>query len=230
MSSIRRRAAASASSKELPGTNSGNDTRTHSTPQQQQRCVPPTPQSIRLTAVALSSPIGTGYTPTPDACCLLLLRRRPQVVLVSTTCLLAVAAAAAVLWCYSITQPSSWPYTTAQQQQQQQQGLLADLGYSGSSSWAVSQVASTTAPDGTTYGPSLGIFPHGCKWRDVSHPNSSDISYEYWVPTAPAAAAEGAGDSQGAAGVWSNQQPAACRLQASAAPGELGVETAGRGR
>lgn len=132
-----------------------------------------------------------------------------------------------MLW-RSITQLSSWPYTT--QQQQQQQGLLAGLGYnsgSSGSSWAVSQVASTTAPDGTTYGPSLGIFPHGCKWRDVSHPNSSDISYEYWVPAASSSAADGERESQGAAGVWSKQQPAACRLQESAAPGELGADTEG---
>lgn len=93
----------------------------------------------------------------------------------------------------------------------QQQPLAVFLGYSSSpgsgstSDWQVSQVHSTTAADGRVYGPSLGIFPHGCKWRDVSAAgNSSQVTYEYW---------------DAAAAAWTSEQPAPCRVQGFATPG-----------
>jgi hypothetical protein len=75
-------------------------------------------------------------------------------------------------------------------------------------------VRSSTAADGTVYGPSLGIFPAGCKWRDVTAPNSSDVAYEYWDPVAAA---------------WTAVQPPACRLQGFAAPGAYACLVCGEG-
>jgi hypothetical protein len=117
-------------------------------------------------------------------------------------CLLAVVAAVYI-----------WHQLSSQSQQQAwQEPLAAFLGYSStnssssgnSSSWQVGQVHSTVGPDGTTYGPSLGIFPHGCKWRDVTAPNTTQVTYQYW---------DAATES------WTQEQPQACRVKGFAAPG-----------
>ena len=82
----------------------------------------------------------------------------------------------------------------------------------------------TVEQDGNVYKPSLGIFPRRCKWRDVvpadaavvavdgsniasnssASNDSSRVHYEYW-------------DFEKQH--WTDQQPAACRLQGSASPG-----------
>lgn len=67
----------------------------------------------------------------------------------------------------------------------------------------ISQVHSTVIGN-ISYKPSLGIFPRGCKWRDVLTEGSAAVQYEYW---------------DAASQQWLQQQPAACRLQGYAAPG-----------
>lgn len=81
--------------------------------------------------------------------------------------------------------------------------------------------------DGKVFKPALGIFPRGCKWRDVvpadiaaaapynssqtsannssnSTSNSSRVQYEFWDFNTQQ---------------WTSQQPAICRLQGYPAPG-----------
>lgn len=64
---------------------------------------------------------------------------------------------------------------------------------------------------GKIYKPALGIFPVGCKWRDVipaeaAHNSSShsNVQYEYWSEQQQR---------------WTSQQPVACRLQGHPDPG-----------
>lgn len=107
----------------------------------------------------------------------------------------------------------SYHLSSQSHQQQWQEPLTAFLGYSSttnnsssSSSWQVGQVNSTVGPDGTTYGPSLGIFPHGCQWRDVTAPNSTQVTYQYWGAVTES---------------WTQEQPEACRVKGFAAPGAI---------
>jgi len=67
----------------------------------------------------------------------------------------------------------------------------------------LSVLHSTTIGD-KTYQPAFGIYPKGCKWRDVVLENSTQVQYEYW-------------DVDGER--WSQQQPAACVLQGFQKPG-----------
>ncbi|KAI8470588.1 MAG: hypothetical protein J3K34DRAFT_385246 [Monoraphidium minutum] len=61
---------------------------------------------------------------------------------------------------------------------------------------------------GRAYGPSHGLYPRGCRWRDVGHTNGSDeVTYQYW---------------DHAAHVWTDRRPAACTLQGAAKPGPPG--------
>jgi protein O-GlcNAc transferase len=66
----------------------------------------------------------------------------------------------------------------------------------------ISQVHSTVIGN-TTFKPALGIFPRGCKWRDVVEEGSTAVQYEYW---------------QEAGQQWVQQQPLSCSLQGEAAP------------
>jgi protein O-GlcNAc transferase len=66
--------------------------------------------------------------------------------------------------------------------------------------------AAAVTRDGMTCGPSLGTFPRGCQWRDVSSNASSSVHYQYWQQ----------GEDGGS---WTDEQPPACRLQGYASPG-----------
>jgi hypothetical protein len=118
---------------------------------------------------------------------------------------LAALAVVVVLTCVAPALLLVWQ----QGQQQQQQPMAAFLGYNTSSSsstgWEVRQVSSAPDAEGTVTGPSLGIFPRGCKWRDVVQRNTSHVTYQYW---------------DAASGQWSGAQPQACRLQGYGPPGE----------
>ncbi|PNW72188.1 hypothetical protein CHLRE_16g678600v5 [Chlamydomonas reinhardtii] len=58
-----------------------------------------------------------------------------------------------------------------------------------------------------TYQPSFGLFPKGCRWRTVTHDNSSSVTYQYW-------------DFQ--AETWGDERPAACVPTSYPAPGPPG--------
>jgi hypothetical protein len=54
-----------------------------------------------------------------------------------------------------------------------------------------------------TYKPSFGIFPLGCKWREVATDNSSTITYQYWNAKSRR---------------WEDDMPLACTVKGLAAP------------
>jgi hypothetical protein len=68
----------------------------------------------------------------------------------------------------------------------------------------ISQVHSTVIGN-KTFKPALGIFPRGCKWRDVVEEGSTAVQYEYW---------------QEAEQQWVQQQPLSCKLQGEPMPGQ----------
>ncbi|GFH18382.1 uncharacterized protein HaLaN_15177, partial [Haematococcus lacustris] len=49
-----------------------------------------------------------------------------------------------------------------------------------------------------TYHPSFGLFPQGCKWRNIVNNTDGSVTYEFWD------------DSAGAADTWAEDRPAAC--------------------
>ncbi|WIA28051.1 hypothetical protein OEZ86_010636 [Tetradesmus obliquus] len=84
------------------------------------------------------------------------------------------------------------------------------LDRSSSSDFApISQVHSTVIGN-RTFKPALGIFPRGCKWRDVVEKGSTAVQYEYW---------------QEAEQQWVQQQPLSCKLQGEPIPGASDQQT-----
>jgi protein O-GlcNAc transferase len=87
----------------------------------------------------------------------------------------------------------------------------SDLEAAQSKFAPISQVHSTVIGN-RTFKPALGIFPRGCKWRDVTEEGSAAVQYEYW---------------QEAEQQWVQQQPISCSLQGNTMPGHSHEHAAG---
>jgi hypothetical protein len=58
-----------------------------------------------------------------------------------------------------------------------------------------------------TLHPSFGIFPRGCRWREVTTEGSKHVEYQYW---------------DAAAASWTDQQPQECTVRGSFSPSPQG--------
>jgi hypothetical protein len=58
-----------------------------------------------------------------------------------------------------------------------------------------------------TFHPSFGIFPRGCRWREVTTEGSKHVEYQYW---------------DAAAATWTDQQPQECTVRGSFSPSPEG--------
>jgi protein O-GlcNAc transferase len=65
---------------------------------------------------------------------------------------------------------------------------------------------SSSSAQPPTQQPSFGVFPKGCKWRELHHADNT-TTYQYWHHEQQQ---------------WEDQQPAACRIQAAPKPGPPG--------
>ncbi|KAF8072370.1 ALDH10A8 [Scenedesmus sp. PABB004] len=67
--------------------------------------------------------------------------------------------------------------------------------------------ARDTVVGNATIKPALGIFPRGCKWRDVSVAGEPRVRYEFWH-AGGAGGAAGSGNVTGGGGAWRARAPA----------------------
>jgi hypothetical protein len=96
-------------------------------------------------------------------------------------------------------------YGAKQQQQQQSHGVVFDFvpEYPADAAALKSLLSSkekAVAVGNRTSHPSFGIFPRGCKWREVTTEGSKHVEYQYW---------------DAAAGGWSDQRPLGCTVRGS---------------